>query len=265
MDQREQQFSKPTSGRIVMRATGEGTLYLGVLHFPSNFAPQEGAAYLLVVETQTISVATRPLDDGLEPQYRSSPLAMLTCSPVWFRTTTPSACTIRFTRAFETGNGWSFVGVSCHSQMPLGLADADHHAWYDLTDGQCLRIGAPASAAGQAWSSLLRDSPIWPDQTGQLYSVPALPSPFREPMHRLHKLLAAFGRSELTKVECEVAIAADDKLQEIAGFKPFDIDYARFLAALDAEGQLAPEQCMSQSCFHRRERVTHRIARQLYS
>ena len=265
MNTREQLFSKPTSGRVLLRSTGEGIVLLGVLHLPMNFVPQEGVAYLLKVEAQTISIGTSPLDSGLAPEYRSSPLTMLTCSPIWYRTTTPSACTIRFTPAFEESNGWSFVGVSCHRQMPLGSADADHHAWCDLTEGNCLRIDAPATAAGESWASMLRNQAIWPGPDGELYSVPALPSSYREPMHRFHRLLAAFGRGDMTKTECEEQIAADKLLYEIAGFRPFDIDYARHLAALDAEGELAPERCLRQSCINRLEKVTSRIVRQLNS
>lgn len=245
----------PLSGRLLIRQLGcQGACIVGVLNFAQDVQIQEGAMYLLSVRNGHVMAHLQALDDGIDADNIFASAGDLLRNPIWRGTSIEGVVAVRFFKAFPNTNGWAVFGAGQH-EFPL-LADEGGHAWIDVTGGQYLAIAAPASARGEAIGSMLSGHAVWPNGSGELYTLPNLHSQVRPHFERNSALLASLGRGEVSADHYVQTVRNDRYLREVAPYGRPDMDFARFVAHMHARGMAGATDPQSVELFARREAVT---------
>ncbi|SFF32939.1 hypothetical protein [Paracidovorax wautersii] len=189
------QFEFSPSGRLCVRKVSGGVIFVGVLHYPSGFRPEEGTGYPLVVagdQVTALPYALGRLPDGQE----SGSLGDWASQSIWAEPASAGGEKIVLARhcaAFE--NGWSAVGVARSDPFAPGLDVADPfadgpHYWIDINEGRVCLIHPPVPQSRIKGSALVQlcAQPVWPGPTGELFTLPTLTSRTRSLMEVSTKL-----------------------------------------------------------------------------
>jgi hypothetical protein len=243
------------AGRLCIRALQDGDAMVGLVQLPSDFVPQEGAAYLMVESADGAVVVTQALDQGatdanpdVDP---ASGVNDLLRAAIWPRTRIPEARAVRFFEAFPESNHWVVFGPSSHAPPPA----APVHRWLEITDQGLTPLAPPLEATGMAMGQILSMHAIWPDAQGTPHTLPQLPSEWRGHMHRYQQLLAQSTRDPELDARLETVVAQDPHFRTL-NVGRIDRAYCAFLAALESQGLLTPDAPRNAAEVARRDQAS---------
>lgn len=226
------------AGRLLIRALANAqSALVGILHLPPEMPVIDGAAYLLLLSDERVSLLATPLDAGLPDEVVGQGIDAALRAPIWFATGVPGAICVRFTAAFSHANVWTVYGAANKAVRPTGI-DASGHAWLDINACVPAPIAAPAETYGETPAQMLTGHPIWPGPDGTLYTLSQHDLPWRQHYHRMAKVMARCGAGEITPTALSHQLATDPQLNRIRAWGSHDPAYLRYLAALDAAGGL---------------------------
>jgi hypothetical protein len=176
----------------------------------------------------------------------------------------PELMKVRFIAAFPEQNMWAVYGASRRLTVRSENARATH-AWFDVGKTGLLReVAAPAEGNGYACSQLLTTLCVWPNADGILHCLAENPSRWRPVYLRYSELAAQVGEGTISEQEYYWRVRQDAELHHIAPLH-LDLEYARFLARMKAEGGLEAIGPMTTDQKQAREARAHRIVRELNS
>lgn len=233
----------PNSGRILVRHPAEGSVLVGVLHFPEHVAIVEGAAYALVFDGTHIYLHPHQVGETLRTDEFGWAMSDWLSGRCWFRAPDPTTITVRFITAFPESNGWAVCGVSTN-RLPASPLDDGGHGWWDVAAGRATPIAPLCQGRGMAVAQFLTTVAVWPNAAGQLHTVSQVLSDVRPPLLSYHQLLARVGRGEVTVAQARQVIRDTPALFAV-GAGSVDEDYCRFLAMLEQHAGLRLDDPMT--------------------
>lgn len=233
----------PIGGRLCQRKVSGGHLWVGALHLPDDFVPEEGVAYAMTRQGDELLISPEKLSGPLDGMRSSYGIGDLLTSPIWHKTVDPDTLSARFMSGLPEDNIWVVYGPSTHQLDP----DVPSHVWADVSPtGRVRAIEPPFDAAGMAVGQILNNKAVWPGKQGQMYTFPSISSATRERYATLHSLLAQVGREPGRREEVQQAIRANPHLEWL-GVGSIDQDYCKFLAALDDLGHMELDRPRTQA------------------
>lgn len=171
-------FDMRPTGRLCVRMCADGYIATGVLHFPETFRPEEGTAYPLLFNGNSVEAA--PIALGRIPEHlRDDGFSGWAGSAVWPQLSV-SGFAARYVQAFE--NGWSMLAVTRADPFD-GVLPAEQrrlesaHYWVDVEDGVVRGIEPPVkpkAVLGTAIGQLCTNLCVWPDAQGRPHTLPVL-------------------------------------------------------------------------------------------
>jgi len=228
-----------TAGQVFVRKNADGTMLIGTFESKSVAPFVEGAAYVAMLTTGGLVIATTPLDAGIPKHLEGQGIAAAIYAPIWCRVTASGAIVIRAFQSFEGSNWWTFYGVS-RARLPDEIEfDNGGHAWLRLDPGKATQIDAPLNAAGLAIGQLL-GKPVWPGPDGRTYMLPQHTPRWCRRYFEMNLRLASAGGDPEQGVDILAGLRRDPRFAAIAPFRN-EKTYLTYLAALNDAGVLQPD------------------------
>jgi hypothetical protein len=248
-------IARVPSGQLLIRTTAANqSALVGVVELPAEFVVRENAAYLLLLVDGAAEIADAALDGGLPEELEGQGIEAALRAPIWRRTKVPGALCVRFFAALPEQRRWVVYGATDTPIPDATPGPCDTDLWLTIARGLTRRTTPPASSRGYQLSQMLTGHAIWPDALGERHAFPQHTPTWRAHYHRLSKLMARCGAGEFSAEELQQRLRADPALDCIRPWH-LDAEYLRYLARLDAAGELvpaAPRAAAAQAAYEER-------------
>lgn len=257
-------------GRLVMRRTGGGLVFVGVLHLPDAVRPDPRSAaqpwmcsISMTGREPVLMIWDRPGPavqiDGIDPRQ----LFDFARAPAWRRHHAAGhvAFDARLVPAFE-GGCWTMLAVA--PQVAVVETGAVHQ-WFDLGPaGRLQKVPSPTDAPqeGMALRQLARDLCVWPDRQGVLRTLPTVTADAAQEIAfaNLYRVLVEQGH--LDQAGQDLLLRNVPQLESaLRQAGRADRDYLQYLGAVACAGLLQPERAFTEGEKRQQQDAAGRITR----